>query len=421
MKILMICDFFHENQQYQENLLAKYYIKHGHDVTIIASTFTSVFDYYADNYDKKSKIQCSNIKGYKLLRLPYSINIYNKLRKLKNLRKYLQAELPDLIYVHGIPLNLIDSVSYKNKNPGCKLIFDFHGDFSNSANNWLSLNVLHGIFYRVVMKMYFKKLDKIFYITPNGGKFLNKVYGIPYSHMSILPLGADTDYINLIKTKETNIRIREELGINRNDFVIFSGGKLIREKKIELVIQSFFLIKSTAAHLIIVGDTKDETYKKEILGLINSHPRIHYIGWVDGERVYDYMYTCNVAVFPASQSVLWQQAIGVGLSLIIGQSDGQDATYLNKNNSIFIIEKNLVTAEKIYDFLKLLMDDQKLLISMKKRAGCLTTIMCQPTWLLKVSQSIFPIFTARANLISPPQRNLTVRMVIARCLISPCH
>ena len=245
----MICDFFHENQQYQENLLAKYYLKLGHDVTVIASTFTSVFDYYANKNDKRSEPQNYTIRGYKVIRVPYSINFYNKLRKLKNLNIYIYKELPDLIYVHGVPLNLIDPISYKKRNPGCKLIFDYHGDFSNSANTWLSLNILHGIFYRAVMKVYFKKLGKIFYITPNGGKFLNKVYDIPYSHMSILPLGADTDYINEIKVKGTNTSIREKLGINKDDFVIFAGGKLTKEKKIELAIQSFFLIKSSEAHL----------------------------------------------------------------------------------------------------------------------------------------------------------------------------
>ncbi|MFS8083533.1 MAG: glycosyltransferase family 4 protein [Ginsengibacter sp.] len=368
MKILMICDFFHEDQQYQENLLAKYYLKHGHVVTIIASTFTSVFDYYSNNYNKKSIPQDYSLRGYKLIRLPYSMNFYNKLRKLKNLRKYIYNELPDAIYVHGVPLNLIEAVSYKKRNSGCKLIFDFHGDFSNSANTWVSLNILHRLIFRSIMKMYLKKLDKIFYITPNGGEFLSKVYGIPLRQMSLLPLGADTDYTNLIRAKQTNVSTREELGINHDDFVIFSGGKLVREKKIELAIQSFFLIKSLNAHLVIVGDSKDDTYKEEISKLINSHPRIHLIGWIAGERIYDYMLASNVAVFPASQSVLWQQAIGVGLPLIIGQSEGQDATYLNKNGNIFIIEKHLVTAEKIYSFLNLLMTDQNLFASMKLNA-----------------------------------------------------
>lgn len=368
MKILMICDFFHENQQYQENLLAKYYIKHGHDVTIIASTFTSVFDYYSNNYNKKSKPQNYHLRGYKIIRQPYSINLFKKIRKLKNLKKLIYLELPDLIYVHGVPLNLIDPISYKNKNRRCKLVFDSHADFSNSANNWLSLNILHKIFYRIVMKLYSKRLDNIFFITPNGGTFLNQVYDIPYSCMSILPLGADTDYINKIKAKKTDIHIRENLGIKQNDFVIFAGGKLTREKKIELAIKSFLLLETQTVHLIIVGDTKDEIYKKEIYELINSHPRIHFMGWVDGEMVYDYMLACDVALFPGSQSVLWQQAIGTGLPLIIGQSEGQDATYLNRNNNIFILEKELICEKKIYDKLMLLIVDNELLMTMKMNA-----------------------------------------------------
>lgn len=369
MKILMVCDFFHENQQYQENLLAKYYIKHGHDVTIIAATFNSIFDYYSNKYNKKSKHQTYYSNGYKIIRQPYSINLFNKIRKLKSLKKLMYLEAPDFIYVHGVPLNLIDPVSYKNQHPVCKLVFDSHADFSNSANSWLSLNILHKIFYRMMMKLYLKDLDNIFFITPNGGKFLNQVYGISYNCMSILPLGADTDYINEIKVKDAHHNMRGNLGIAPNDFVIFSGGKLTREKKIELAIKSFFLIETQTAHLIIVGDTNDEKYKKEILALINFHPRIHFIGWVDGEKVYNYMIACDVAVFPASQSVLWQQAIGTGLPLIIGQTDGQNATYLNKNNNIFIIEKELISERKIFELLTLLIGDENILSRMKMNAN----------------------------------------------------
>lgn len=368
MKILMICDFFHENQQYQENLLAKYYLKQGHHVTIVASTFESIFDYYSGNYNRGSKFRVYHNKGYKIIRQPYSINLFNKLRKLKNLRKLIGEESPDLIYVHSAPLNLIDPVSYKMKNQNCKIIFDSHADYSNSAKNWVSLKILHSLIYRTIMKLYFKKLDNIFYITPNAGTFLNNVYGIPYSYMSFLPLGADTDYINEINARETNISIRNRLRINRNDFVIFAGGKLTKEKRIELVIKAFFLIESQTAHLIIVGDTKDEVYKKGILELINFHPRIYFMGWVDGEKVYDYMSACDVAVFPASQSVLWQQAIGTGLPLIVGQSEQQDTTYLNKYSNIIIIEKDSVSETEIFCKIKSLMDDEKLLISMKLNA-----------------------------------------------------
>lgn len=365
MKILMICDLFLENKQYQENLLAKYYLKLGHEVTIVASTFNSIFDYYSENYKKHNKPQNYNIKGINIIRLPYSINIFNKIRKSKNLKSILKSKSPDFIFVHHVPLNLIEPISYKKGHPRCKVVYDFHADYNNSAHNWLSFYILHKVFYRIIMKIYYKKLDKIFYITPDVGTFVNQMYGIPKNKMILLPLGADTDYINELKAKGTDKDIREKLGINQSSFVIFSGGKLTKQKEIELVIEAFLLIKAQTAHLIIVGDTDDIEYKTRILNLINHHSRIHFIGWVDGEVVHDYMAACDIAVFPASQSVLWQQAIGSGLPLIIGQSKNQDLTYLNKNSNLFLIESGSMNANKIYSVIKLLIEDRILLDSMK--------------------------------------------------------
>ena len=33
----------------------------------------------------------------------------------------------------------------KKKNTNCKMILDYHADYSNSAHGWLSLNILHKI------------------------------------------------------------------------------------------------------------------------------------------------------------------------------------------------------------------------------------------------------------------------------------
>ena len=368
MKILMICDFYHESQQYQENLLTKYYLKYGHEVTIVASTFISVFEYYSNKRNRKSEAQVIHLNGYKIIRQPYSIYLFKKIRKLKNLNKIIRNESPDLIYVHGVPLNLFAPISFKKKNQHCKLIFDSHADFSNSANNWMSLHLLHKIFYRIVLNFLYKRIDKIYYITPNGGEFLNKLYYIPYDRMELLPLGADVDYIKEINEKNSGKSIRKELGIGLKDFVIFCGGKLTKAKKIELVIKAFLLLEEENAHLIIVGDTKDKIYKEEILTLMNSHPRIHFIGWVAGQKVYDYMSASDIAVFPASQSVLWQQAIGSGLPLIIGQIEGQDVSYLNKNENIFILEKDTINENEISNLINLLYEDENILLSMKKNA-----------------------------------------------------
>ena len=58
--------FFHQDQLYQENLLTKYYLKKGHEVTILASTTESIFDYYNGVYNKSNKPNSSHVLGKRL-------------------------------------------------------------------------------------------------------------------------------------------------------------------------------------------------------------------------------------------------------------------------------------------------------------------------------------------------------------------
>ena len=54
----------------QENLLVKYYRKHGHEVTVITSTFESIFDYYNDRYDKTRPGRTYLDHGATIVKLP---------------------------------------------------------------------------------------------------------------------------------------------------------------------------------------------------------------------------------------------------------------------------------------------------------------------------------------------------------------
>ncbi|RFN32554.1 hypothetical protein, partial [Salmonella enterica] len=74
VKILMLCDFYNKNLEYQENLLTRYYIKHGHEVVVIASTFESVFDYYDDKHDKNIKAHTFFDGKAKIIKLQYRYN-----------------------------------------------------------------------------------------------------------------------------------------------------------------------------------------------------------------------------------------------------------------------------------------------------------------------------------------------------------
>ena len=367
MKILMICDFFNPNQLYQENLLTKYYQKKGHEVVIIASKYDSIIDYYQQKSVYNINTSTSVVDNIKIIRLNYSINLFNKVRLLKGIPDKLKNEKPDVIYVHGIPLNLIPSSRYKKKNIETQLIFDTHADYGNSGTNWISLNILHRLFYRIILKRQLQYIDNFFFVSPRGGDFVRNIYNIPESYTNFLPLGADSDYIDYIKTKYSVEDIKKELGIISKSFVIFTGGKLQSAKKTELVIDAVNKLNNKEIYLIIIGKSLDENYYQYLIKAANKNTNILFLGWLQPEEIYKYLHVSDIAVFPSSTSVLWQQSIATGLPVIIGDEFG-NADYLNKNNNAFILKSSPKTSLEISLLIKSLVKDRDKLNEMKNGA-----------------------------------------------------
>lgn len=373
MKIVMLCDFYNESLHYQENLLSKYYTKHNHQVTVIASTFTSAFDYISDKYDSKKPGSTYMTEGVKIIRLPYSFNLFNRLRRFPGIDKILLAEQPDLIFIHDIHLNLHEAANYKKSVKSCKIVMDYHADYSNSAKNWVSLNILHKIIRKSILYLDIKSIDKIYSIVPAGITFLHEVYGIACDQIELLPLGSDTDLAHSIMNAQKGKSIRKSLGISANDFVIFTGGKLTPAKKTHLLIEACQQINNNRVHLFIIGDASeaDLDYKEQLLRLASKNSRIHFLGWIGSNDVYDYMDASDLAIFPASQSVLWQQSISMGLPLIVGKVGSQDASYLNLYGNVITIDEMDITADRLIFHIMGLLNNKTILDELK--AGALLT------------------------------------------------
>jgi glycosyltransferase involved in cell wall biosynthesis len=372
MKIVMLCDLYDERSQYQENLLAKYYTKHGHGVTIVASTFDTPTDYYADAYDPAS-VRREYFDGRaKVIKLPYQLNILNKLRRFGGVRAILEQERPDLIFVHDIHLNLSDAAWYKRAHPECRVIMDYHADYSNSAKNWLSLNVLHKVIRRRYLYWNRRAIDKIYPVVPVSAVFLSEVYGIPKSEMELLPLGADIDAAKQAVANRPGESIRDELGISREAIVIFTGGRLAPLKQTHCLLDAFLQLSDPRIHVVVTGTAAPghDDYVARMVGQCGSNPRVHFVGWVEGKDIYSYMDACDFAVFPASQSVLWQQAIAMGLPIVVGQGThlgDQDPTYLNLYDNVIILERGTIRGDVIAEKIREMASDRTLLAN--RRAG----------------------------------------------------
>lgn len=367
MKILMVCDFFAADQSYQENFLTKYFRRDGHNVVVVTSMYESVFEFTKDGeLGVKSGI-VESYDGFTLYRQPYQFNIMNRLRKLSGLIGILESEKPDILFMHDISPNLSDLCRYKRSNKGVNLVLDYHADHTNSGRGWLSRRILHGIVRRRILAASLPYIDRIMPIVPASADFLNELYGVSHESMTLLPLGVDLHAQESVKRSGVRQRLRILHGIGESDIVIFTGGKFHPYKQTEKLINALRLLDLPNVHLVVVGADAagGSDYGNALEALANDTPRVTLTGWLSTTETYEYMAIADFAVFPASQSVLWQQCIGMGLPLVLGRiiAPGQrlqDVEYLNREDNILVLDPAKDVTEELVRSVRLLATDKEL-------------------------------------------------------------
>lgn len=336
MKIVHLCVscFFIDGYSYQENILPKYHVKMGHDVTVVAS----LVSFGADGkpcllreegtyYDKDN--------GYKVIRLDYKRGmldrLYRRLRIYSRLRAVLEQERPDIIFTHGVSFGSYRAVTgYMDDHPGTRLFGDSHADYVNSATNFLSKHVLHGIIWRHAARRLDRYMIRCFGVTPLRCDFLVEMYGLPRRKVDFLPMGVDDEAIPENRA-EVRAAIREELSIPQDGFVIFTGGKIDERKNIHRLLDAVGSTGDGRIHVIICGTVTPEM--RDVIESKVSH-NVHLLGWCNAERVMACMVASDMACFPGTHSTLWEQAVGVGLPAVFKRWAGM--THVdNGGNCIF--------------------------------------------------------------------------------------
>lgn len=375
MKIVMLCDLYDGAAQYRENLIAKYYVRNGHEVIVIASTFDRAIEYVAMRYDRQGPAREYSDGGVRVIKLPYALNLLNRLRRFAGVAAILERERPDVITAGDVHLNLAEAVAYKRRHPACRIVMDCSADFTNSAKNWLSLHVLNGGIRRWLLQRWLPHIDQVFAVTPGTITFLEEAYGVPRDRIELLPLGVDTVLAREVARSDARAEVRRALGIPHDALVAFTGGKLVPLKRTDVLVDAVASISPADAevHAIVVGTaaTGAEAYAEALETAGQASGRVHFVGWREAAEVYRYMAACDLAVFPASQSALWQQALSMGLPLIVGRATtrgDQDPSYLNAYGALIILPFEDIRADVVADHLRRLAADRVTLDAMKAQA-----------------------------------------------------
>lgn len=335
MKIVNVCltGPFTENMTYQENLLTNQMKNDGHEVIVIAGCYkyhnNKIIETPQEDTILPNKIRLIRRKDVNIFGQFFS----RKIRAIKGLQQLLQKINPDIIFHHGVQTyEMLTIAKYKKSNPNIKFYVDSHSDFHNSANNFLSKNILHKIFYKSVIRKALPYVDKVFYISYESMEFLKEMYNIPSKIMEYYPLGGIVleDSARLEKRK----RIREELEFNNNDILIIHSGKMNRQKRTIELIKAFNNVKDCNLHLILIGSLDDDI-NDSVMELISLDDRIKFLGWKNGNELLDYLCASDLYLQPGTQSATMQNAACTNNALALYPYPSHK--YLFKD-SVFYIE-----------------------------------------------------------------------------------
>ena len=356
-----------DNWGYQENILPKIQSLQGHDVTVIASCFSHLPDNSIQLVNNGDYVD----SGVRIIRLENKKHFHNA--KINNalfcypLYRCLCDLNPDVILVHGLGLGMMNFEIRKfiRSHSNCVLYGDSHALEENQSfsKSGLKSSLIAG-FYSYSRRILYPYYKKVFGVTPKCVEYAIDKLKVPRELTDLLPLGFDPTYCCLSNRDSVRSTFRKKIGVNESDILIVHGGKIIPRRKTDVAIKTFSVLKEKYQNikLLVFGDIVNEI-KEEIMSLISSDSNIIYLGHLTQKEYINVLLSSDFAFFPGAQSALWQEAIGCGLPLVLGYTEGIE--YLNVNDNVIFVEKGNVSDS--VDKISQLLEDNKL-VSMKINA-----------------------------------------------------
>ena len=343
MKIVHIClaCFYVEGMGYQENILPQYHAMMGHEVSVLTSDYA-----FNSKYEKIEKTEKEYVNDYNVhveILERSEDRIGSKLRKYVGVFDALEKRKPDVIFVHGGQfLSLKDVVLYCKKYPAVRLYIDQHGDYYNTPVDTLKRKILQTVVFGHWMRKAAIYAQKFWGVTPWRCEYLKDVYKLPENKIGLLVMGGDDRYIHFDRMPELRNEVRQRLNITADDFVLITGGKIDKPKNIHLLLRAVDELNLPDMKLIVFGQPNNEM--EEIITAYAKKDCICNLGWIDSKDVYDYFLASDLAVFPGTHSVLWEQSCACGIPGLF--KDWVGMRHVNVNGSADFLYEDSVDEMK---------------------------------------------------------------------------
>lgn len=317
MKVVNVEDFFHPDAGYQINILSKYLVALGHEVTIITSqlekvptTLTSFFG--RENIEERDQAYSTRY-GVKILRLPIRGFVSGRAVFTKELFTTIQKEHPDVMFVHGN--DTLTGMRYllKYKKLGYPLVMDSHMLEMASTNK---LNKLFRRFYKHLFTPLITK-NEIPVIRTQDDPYVEVCLGIPLAQCPWISVGSDTMLFH--PDKDARKQFREANNIPEGAFVVIYAGKLDESKGGLLLAESIQqeIESKRETVFVVVGTVPPNDYGKKIDELLSSSEnRVLRFPTQLYTRLPMFYQAADCAVFPRQCSLSFYDVQACGLPVI---------------------------------------------------------------------------------------------------------
>jgi glycosyltransferase involved in cell wall biosynthesis len=334
MKIVQFEDFFHPDAGYNINIFSKYMSKLGHDVVILTSEIDKTPMYLKTFFDcndistKDKKYEDENGVIIKRIKTHFfysgrsiiALKIFNTIKSYK----------PDIVYIHGNDTYFGILSTLFHRLILVPIVYDTSMVEMASKNRF---NWMFRFTYRLMVAPIIKR-NEFKVIRTQDDNYVTKHLGIPFGLSPLISLGVDTEKFSPIAIDN---KVREELAINKDDFVVTYAGKIDLSKGAELLLSVLAKKMKSTRNIVflLIGNVNPEVEGMFKSTLKNSKNSIIHIPTVTYSQLNKYYQASDIALFPRQISLSFFNAQACGLPVIAESNNINDERLSHGNGVTF--------------------------------------------------------------------------------------
>ena len=180
-------------------------------------------------------------------------------------------------------------------------------------------------------------------------------------------MGADDELVGIAQAPGEREATRKKYSINAEDFLVVTGGKInaFRPETLDLM-EAIIGCKNDSIKLVVFGSIDDSL--KEKFDLLCQSNKIDFVGWKNVEETYKLMNASDLVVFPGLHSVMWEQAVALGVPCIFRDIEGFHHVDIG-GNALFLKDVTKESLKGAIEFLFGNPEQYRRMLSVAKEKG----------------------------------------------------